>query len=254
MSRTALSAYRIVEKSTPLETFERAAPEDIRLAVLDCPLEGWNDQSVRGLFGDLVALKKVGFGALYHSKVLPVDTTDFVGRHYLSCIEGLHGLRVVAGFRTVDLDRCRTFNLPFPALSLALAADAPRHAEAVRRFVGEHTAVGYIGSWTIHPSLCGNQAVRASLRDHFVLGSILFNLAAGIERLILGATLRFKVDKLLRPVGYHPLDYEGNALPPLAAQHLHGEPVQLMCLTKPTRNVLKRTEVLRRLWNDRIVL
>jgi hypothetical protein len=48
---------------------------------------------------------------------------------------------------------------------------------------------------------------------------------------VIGATLRFKVDRLLRPVGYRQLDYEGNPLP-LAAQHLHGEPVQLMCLAE----------------------
>src|SRR5262249_14930267 len=147
-------------------------------------------------------------------KVLPVDTTDFVGRHYLSCIEGPQGLQVVAGFRTVDFPRCRLFNLPFPALSLARTANAPLHAEAVRQFVDQGPAVSYIGSWTIHPGAYANQRLRASLREHFVLGSILFHREAGVERLVLGATLRFKVDRLLRPVGYLPLVYEGAPLPP----------------------------------------
>jgi len=230
----------------------RCRPEDLRLVVLDCPLESWNDGSVRELFGDLIALKKLGFGTLYRDKVLPVDTTDFVGRHYLSCIEGPEGLHVLAGFRTVDRERCRSFNLPFPALSLARAVNAPLHAAAVEQFVEQDPAVSYVGSWTIHPSVCSNKGLRESLREHFVLGSILFHREAGVERLMLGATLRFKVDRLLRPVGYRPLEHEGNPLPPLAAHHLHGEPVQLMYLEKAPVSVLARTEGLRRLWDSRV--
>src|SRR5262245_12436631 len=186
MYRSTLSQRRRMATGALPETIEHAASENFRLVVLDCPLESWNDEGVRELFGDLVALKRLGFGALYRDKVLPVDTTDFVGRHYLSCLEGPEGLRVVAGFRSVDFERCRLFNLPFPALSLARAANAPLHADVVRRFVEEDTRVSYIGSWTIHPTVCGNQALRACLREHFVLGSILFHREAGIEKLILG--------------------------------------------------------------------
>src|SRR5262249_31040118 len=253
MYRSTLSQRRSVATGAPPETIEHAAPEELRLVVLDCPLESWDDEGVRKLFGDLIALKKLGFGASYHDKVLPVDTTDFVGRHYLSCIEGSQGLQVVASFRTIHLERCRLFSLPFPALSLARSANAPLHTEAVRRFVEEDAAVSYIGSWMIHPAAYGNQRLRASLRDHFVFGSILFHSEAGVGRLVLGATLRFRVDRVLRPVGYCPLEHDGTPLPPLAAQHLHGEPVQLMHLAKPTSNALKRTEGLRTLWNNRIL-
>ena len=252
MYRSTLLERRRATASAPLETIEHATPEDLRLVVLDCPLEGWDDASVRKLFGDLVTLKKLGFGASYRDKVLPVDTTDFVGRHYLSCIEEPRGLQVVAGFRTVDLKRCQLFNLPFPALSLAHSASAPLHAEAVRRFIEQDATVSYVGSWTIHPGVNSNQSLRASLRDHFVLGSILFHREVGVERLILGATLRFKVDRLLRPVGYRPLDYEGSPLPPLAAQHLRSEPVQLMYFAGVTANVIKRAEGLHDLWNARL--
>jgi hypothetical protein len=253
MYHSTLLERHSVETSAPPKSFEHARPEDLRLVVLDCPLEGWDDASVGKLFSDLVALKKLGFGASYRDKVLPVDTTDFVGRHYLSCIDGPKGLQVIAGFRSVDFKRCRSFNLPFPALSLACSASAPLHVEAVRRFVERDAAVSYVGSWTIHPGAHSNQRLRALLRDHFVLGSILFHREVGVERFILGATLRFKVDRLLRPAGYRPLDYEGSPLPPLAAQHLHGEPVQLMYLAGASSSVLKRAEYLSDLWNARLV-
>src|SRR5262245_12818134 len=151
MYRSTLSQRRSVATGAPPETIEHAAPENLRLVVLDCPLERWDDEGVRELFGDLVALKKLGFGASYRDKVLPVDTTDFVGRHYLSCIEGPQGLQVVAGFRAVDFERCRLFNLPFPALCLARAATAPLHADAVRRCVEPYDAARYCGQWYCDP-------------------------------------------------------------------------------------------------------
>src|SRR5262245_38874664 len=117
MDRSTLSECDSVVAGVVPEIIVRAVPEDLRLVVLDCPLESWDNEHVRELFGNLVALKKLGFSAFYPNKVLPVDTTDFVGRHYLSCIQGRQGFQVVAGFRAVDLERCRYFNLPFPALS-----------------------------------------------------------------------------------------------------------------------------------------
>src|SRR5262245_22203055 len=131
MNRATLPECRSVTAGLAAQVIERAAPEDLRLLVLDCPLQTWNDEGVRDLFGEVVALKKLGFSVFYRDNVLPVDTTDFVGRHYLSCIKVTHGFQVVAAFRAVDLERCRSFNLAFPALSLTAAANAPLHCEAV---------------------------------------------------------------------------------------------------------------------------
>ncbi len=242
-----------VREPTALQLIERAAPEDLRMVILECPLDNWHDQNVRDLFGELVDLKVAGFGAHYGAKVLPVDTTDFIGRHFLSCLETRHGLRPIAGFRAVDLDRCRSFNQPFPAESLARAANASRHAEAVRAYVERDASVGYIGSWTVHPAVRRNPRLRAALRDHFALGGILLHREVGVRRIILGATLRFKVDRLLAPVGYRALAHNGEALPPIAAPHLHGELVRLVHLDQCRGHVLERAQALRGPWDSRMV-
>src|SRR5262245_53524272 len=236
----------------PLQTIECAQPKHLQLVTVDCPLQSWSDERVRNLFGELVALKLLGFGANYSANVLPVDTTDFIGRHYLSCLDTDHGLQVVAGFRALDLERCRLFNLLFPAESLARAANAPLHAEAVTEFVEQDDAVSYIGSWTIHPAVQRNPLLRAALRDHFALGSILFHREVGLRRLILGATLRFKVDRLLSSVGYRPLSLGGKPLSPITVQHLHGESVRLMYFDGCGDDVLNRAKALRRLWDARV--
>ena len=55
--RPAFSGSCAVHEPTVLSTIERAAPEDLRLVILECPLDNWADQSVRDLFGELVDLK-----------------------------------------------------------------------------------------------------------------------------------------------------------------------------------------------------
>src|SRR5262245_11409892 len=237
----------------PTGLIERARPEDLRLAVIECPLESWSDENARKLFGDLVGLKLLGFGAFHRNGALPVDTTDFFGRHYLSYVDSGDGSHLLAAFRAVDLDRCRSFNLPFAAESLARSAGAPLHAKALSEFVGRGDPVAYIGSWTMHPAVRDNPLLRNALRDHFSLGAILFLREAGVPRIVVGATLRFKVDRLLASVGYRALSHDGRALPPIAVKHLHEEPVQLMVLDECSDDVLERAEALRGLWDSRIV-
>src|SRR5262245_29825926 len=103
MNETARPRHRRITESLPEGLVERAKPEDLRLFVIECPLESWRDRNVRELFGDLVGLKLLGFGAFHGARVLPVDTTDFFGRHYLSCVDSGEGLHLLAAFRAVDL-------------------------------------------------------------------------------------------------------------------------------------------------------
>ena len=245
--------HRRIGEEFPSRLIERAEPGDLRLFVVECPLWKWDDENVRELFGDLVGLKLLGFGAFHKAGVLPVDTTDFFGRHYLSCVDSGDGLHLLAAFRAVDLERCRAFNLPFAAESLARSAGAPLHVQAVSEFVGQGDPVAYIGSWTMHPAVRQNPVLREALREHFSLGAILFLREAGVPRIVVGATLRFKVDRLLASVGYQALAYGGEALPPIAVKHLHEEPVQLMVLDRCGGDVLERAESLRGLWNSRTV-
>lgn len=244
----------IVCKNPPDPLIEDASPEQLRFITLDCPLERWSDQEVRGAFDETVHLKMLGFGGHYQTHVMPVDTTDFIGYHVLTGVEGSDGLHLAAAFRAITCDRCRDFNLTFSAESLALQANARTHAAAVREFVERDSRVGYLGSWTAHPSVRANPSLRTALRDDFALGAVLAHQEAGIPRLVVGATLRFKVDRLLASVGFRPLSHEGAPLPPIEVRHLHGEPVLLMCLDEYNQEALQRADALRARWRTRVTL
>jgi len=249
-----MSRVNLICREPPDPVVEGAPPASLRFVTLDCPLERWNDPGVRAVFNEMVHVKMLGFGGYYAAHVLPVDTTDFIGYHVLTCVEGVDGLHIAAGFRTVTSDRCRSFNLTFSAESLALQAEARAHATAVREFVGQDGSVGYLGSWTVHPSARANPSLRAAVRDDFALGAILAHRETGSTRMVVGATLRFKVDRLLSSVGFRPLSHEGAPLPPIAVRHLHGESVLLMSLDRPGDDVLHRAEALRERWHARVAL
>jgi len=221
---------------------------------LDCPLERWSDLGVRAAFDETVHLKMLGFGEHYQGHVMPVDTTDFIGYHILTAVEGSDGFHLLAAFRAITYDRCRDFNLTFSAESLALQANARVHAAAVREFVEQDRRVGYLGSWTVHPSVRANPSLRTALREDFALGAVLAHQEAGIPRLVVGATLRFKVDRLLAPVGFRPLSHEGLPLPPIEVRHLNGEPVLLMCLDAYAQEAFKRADALCARWRERVTL
>jgi len=249
-----MSRVNLICREPPDPVVEGAPPGSLRFVTLDCPLERWNDPGVRAVFNEMVHLKMLGFGGQYAAHVLPVDTTDFIGYHVLTCVESADGLHVAAAFRTVTSDQCRSFNLTFSAESLALQAEAKAHATAVREFVGQDGRVGYLGSWTVHPSARANAALRAALRDDFALGAILAHRDTGVPKMVVGATLRFKVDRLLSSVGFRPMLHEGAPLPPIAVRHLHGESVLLMSLDRPGDDVLQRAEALRERWRARVAL
>jgi len=247
-----MTRLSIICGEPPDSVVERASPESLRFVTLDCPLERWRDPDVRAAFAEMVRLKMLGFSAQHAAGIMPVDTSDFIASHVLTCVDWHDGLHIASAFRTISTERCREFNLTFSAESLAIAADAREHAAAVREFVGENGHVGYLGSWTIHPSARDNPSLRAALRDDFALGCVLAHEEAGLPRMVVGATLRFKVDRLLSGVGFRPLSRRGEALPPINVRHLHGEPVLLMC--RDEAGVPSQAEALRGRWSARVAL
>jgi hypothetical protein len=70
--------------------------------------------------------------------------------------------------------------------------------------------------------------------------------------MVVGATLRFKVDRLLSGVGFRPLEREGTALPPIKVRHLHGEPVLLMY--RDQADAPHEAQALRGRWSARMAL
>jgi hypothetical protein len=229
--------------------------DDLRIVILNCPYDTWEGAETRELFGAMAALKLRGYRDDYAYGVLPLDTTDFVGCHYLLCEDRLGVLQPIMGCRMTSLERCRVHRLPFPALTLAEMVDARRHAEAIRaimeRCERQDIGIVYDGSWTIDPQ---TRRDRRLLHEIFTAMFVMVHDAYAIRETIAGAVLRLKTARHLSSWGYQPLELDGALLPPVAVQPLLGELVTLMHLREFTASARSIADRYRVLWEQRLTI
>lgn len=230
----------------------------LRCVVLDRVYDLWSDPVAQGLFQGLVDLKRAGFGKEYGYGVLPVDTHDLTSTHFAMVEERDGCLVPLMAARMTTVERARLFNMTLPALQLCALAAAPYHGSAVQQLIdrcaSEGRKLAYWGLWTIHPEARADPALSTLLAKS--LGGLGHLLAreSGVTDQILGATLRFKVDRTGRSWGFEPMLLDGAPLPPLEVAHLLGEPVLLMHQAKPSDAILRLMDEMASLWDAKLVL
>lgn len=230
----------------------------LRCVILDRIYDIWEHPRAQRLFHDLVNLKRWGFGQEYGYGVLPVDTLDLISTHFAVCEEQADGrLLPLMGARMTTLRRCRLFNQSFPALQLCALASAPYHGSAFQKLIDDSSANGanlsYWGLWTIHPDARNDRHLAQFLIKS--LGGVGHWLARELDvsDQILGATLRFKVDRTGKTWGFEPLQLDGQDLPPLHVAHLLGEAVLLMRQREPSATAHALMAEFRDFWDQRLV-
>lgn len=234
------------------------ADRKLRCVVLDRVYDQWSDPVVQGLFQGLVELKRAGFGTEYGYGVLPVDTHDLTSTHFAVVEESGGKMIPLMAARMTTVDRARLFNMTLPALQLCALAAAPYHGSAVQQLIDRCAAEGrrlsYWGPWTIHPEARADPGLGMFLAK--CLGGIGHLLAreCGVTDQILGATLRFEVDRTGRTWGFEPMLLDGAPLPPLEVAHLLGEPVLLMHQAQPSKAIVELAEEVREMWAHKLLL
>ena len=239
-------------------SFEDIDKRDLQLVVIDCPYHCWHKPLARDLFTKMVDLKLKGFKPHYPPGALPLDTSDFLATHVLACVQNYGELIPVMGYRIMPLERCNDFNIPFPALSLTWAANAPVHARVIEEHIDrcmlEGKSISYLGSWSIHPRVKKPSALHRYLRELFIASQILVHTAYGLDESIIGATLRFKVDEIHAPLGYRPLSEGGEAFEAISVAHLFNERVIVMHLPCFTAEAYRTAEKWNANWKSRITI
>jgi hypothetical protein len=228
---------------------------NLRMVILNCPYDTWDQAETRDLFGKMASLKLRGYGSEYSYGVLPLDTTDFVGCHFMLCEDRRGQLQPIMACRMTTLERCRVHRLTFPALALAAMADTAQHVETVQAIVERcerrGSGIAYDGSLTIDPRI---RRERRIVRDVFTAMFVLVHDAYGVQETIAGAVLRLKTGKYLSSFGYRALDRDGVPLAPVAVQPLLGEPVLLMHLAEFASDARAMADQYLRLWDRRLTI
>lgn len=232
--------------------------EGLKLVILDCPYDSWEQPGTQELFGKLVQMKKAGYSPYYPYGALPVDTSDFVGRHRLICKDVEGKLIPVAGFRGISLDRCEVHRIAFPAIAKCRGSNATVHEKAVFKILSrakeEGRQINYEGSMTLDPEVHKSPEFTGLFKN--LVGGILHcdMRDANISELVCTAVMRLKVNKYFTALGFLPVLGEGgDELPPFGAAHLRGEPIMLMRTTKFADSIIRfAEEEMRFFWNARL--
>lgn len=228
-----------------------------RILTLTYPYEMMSDKTVSNYLGQILALKIRGYQEEYPNGVLPIDTSDFIALHHIVCLELKNELRPIMGFKTTPYSRCEKHRIPFPALSLASQAGAPKHYQALEKIMArcllEKKELAYASSWTIDPIFRKDKGSSLELRGLFETLYILGHKDYNIDEMILGGTLRFKTEVMFAKMGHNPLvDENEQPLPSIHVKHLFGEEVLVMHAKKFTPYADECCIKFQDMWNNRI--
>lgn len=215
-----------------------------------------NDENFKNLFYKMIQLKLHGYNSEYPEGVLPIDTTDFIADHLLVCKE-VHGeLIMLSGTKSTTMSASQKHQLNFPGLSLVLAAESKPHIQAMENLMSNCLAhnreLTYTGSWTITPETRKDKILRQDILNYFNASYVFHHMESGIDEIVCGGTLRFKVENFLGKIGHEILHVNGQPLEPFSVKHLFGEKVQLLHLKKFTSESLEAAHLLKDDWDNRI--
>lgn len=208
----------------------------LRVVVLDCAYDTIQHPRTLDLLGKIMAMKVLGYQSEYPYGVLPIDTSDFVGVHILLCEENGTTLEPLMGFKSITAQRCKIHNLPFPVFNILSGADLPDHRKALEIIMHEiqekNEQVAYNSSWTIHPDIRHNPILRQLCIDMTAVFLLKYYEDYKIPHVLAGATLRFKVDRLKKFVGFEHVTLNGTKLANFECKPFFGETVSLMYMNR----------------------
>lgn len=233
--------------------------ENLKIVVLESPYDTWNDPITGNLLKDLIGFKLRGYGRLYPYGIMPVDGTDLISTHLLTCRLRADGsLCPIMGVRFTSLKKCRLHYTNFPGMSLVQQANSPEHIEALEKIISEvdtrNADLFYEGSFTIDPMERETKERSIFFRELLTLMYVSYQKETNYSELMGGGTIRFKMEKWLASLGHTPFTKNNIELGPIKVKHLAGEQVLVMHLKEFSFEALRITKKWQHLWDDRLVI
>jgi hypothetical protein len=231
----------------------------LKIVVMECPYNTLAENpETKKYFSEYISFKLLGYSNGYDHGVLPLGAYDFIANAIYVCEETNSGLLPVQVFKSTTFKVCEYFNLPFEAYQLVNAPGAEKHSQAVTEILNRAKKtgkmVGYNSSWTVNPTWRQDPERKLIARELFLAMLPSYYRSYGIDEVILGSTMRFKVEKLMSIVGFESLRLGSEELPPIGCTFAHGERVQVQHLTKFSDESLRLAEVYSKVWKSRLVL
>jgi len=228
----------------------------LQIVVLDCPYTSIHEPLTQKYFSQFMAAKLKGYQEEYPYGVLPFDRYDMIGTLLLLCEKNENGdLETLMSFKSTSMERCSLFDVPFELLVQYTEKTRPHH-EATTKILESAKSrgvnVGFNSSWTIQRKARENRALTLLIRDLTAMMMNNYYSSFHIEEVLIATVVRFKVDKMLLPVGFDYLKVDETVLPPFSCPFLFGEQTAVMHLKEFSNEAKGFAQKYSRLWQNRI--
>ena len=211
-------------------------------------------------FSKMVELKRIGYEKNYPSHYLPVDTSDFVGVHHLICKQQDGRVELVAGFRTIYLEQCEFFKIPFPAtvITSRVGQNSEIHLKAVMNLIENakthQTKLIFGSSWTIHPDVKEEPELVRLAKEITTAVLYWYQTEKNIKEGLALGVVKAKTDIHFGEQGYRSIQFEGVELPTFNVNDVDEKEVRLMHRTRFTESAYAMAEKHQSLWKNRVVI
>ena len=241
-------------KEDPIRIAER---NKLRIVILECPYNTIQNPDTQSLLGRLYAFKIKGYQSAYKYGVLPVDTADLISNHILLCKDTDQGPTPVMGMKYITYDKAQAHGIKFPAYNI-LTNNLPLHEEAISialsKAISLNERIAYHGSYTMDPDIKTNAEIYKLAKALTTYFLIQYYITYEIKQVIVGATLKFKIDRLMRFVGYEILSLRNEPLPAFQCPTIFGGEVAIMHLKTLREEAYHWSLQFNNLWYDRLVI
>lgn len=234
-------------------------PGEIKLIEIDNPYRSWDDPLVQNLFLKMITLKFNSYKAKYPDGVIPVDTSDWVSKHFLACkVEGRGNYVPLMGFRLSTLQRCREHYLGFPPLLIAKSANAVDHVKCIEQIIAEcdqkKLDLSYVGAFTVDLKQKSDPEFFKFLRHMMPAVHYFYRRSLnGMHQDVTAAVVRFHMDEFFRRYGFQNLGGE-KTLPTIRSPYLAKEEVRFVHMKHSSAFAEKTAPEYERFWNERLII
>lgn len=233
--------------------FMEGLVENLKIVVMESPIDCISDVRAQELFSKLVELKIKGFAKEYPYGVLPLCVSDFFADHFAICEEHDGDLIPIAAYRSVSHQKCKTFHSTFPILDILneLGEPAKLHKNFIENVVKDATGrIDYDSSFTVVSEYRKNPLIF----DLINTIQYFFHKEKNSSGVFVGGVDRFKMNRYYNFMGYDELRVNGERLPSLPVNHLNGEIVTFYYVEQFSTQLAELAEKYKSVWDARLVI
>lgn len=192
---------------------------DLQIIVLFNPYDSYSkDSKVRTLLSDTFKLKFDGYKAYFPYGVMPVDHLDFISNHVIVCRKTENKMTPLAAWKSLTLDQCNKFKVPFPIAGHLLKdyeKEYKEHIEAIKYWLSDKPAeaTAYNFGFTVEPDL--EKEMKSELIELGISLLYFYYCNYNFSSVIHGVSNTFKLAHKHYKVGFKDLSLNGKNLCPV---------------------------------------